>query len=191
MRTIRSTWPNFAALLRRCRAVVVVGALSTVLVATAPGVAHAGLSQVSDGFEVNPVGAWLRATGGNASAGFDINQGTARSGRNNGWLFAVNGWAYEGFWVPTNAAASQAAQCAAQFYVHSSGPAQVGIEIWDAHAHLLSSTYPFVNGNGYQEIHTNRWPLNRVNPVFVKVIIGSNGAAKFVRVDDMTLQCSW
>lgn len=113
--------------------------------------AHASLSQVQDGFEVNPQGSWLVATGGSASAGFDVGAGTARSGRNNGWLFATNG-----------------------------------------RGHLLHSTYPWLDGSGaYQAVNTARWNLNGVNPVFVRAIIGANGSSRFVRLDDMTTQCSW
>jgi len=190
MRTAGSTPTALATTARGARASAVVGALSAVVLATTAGVAQASLSQVQDGFEVNPQGSWVRATGGQASAGFDINQRTARTGANNGWLFATNGWAYEGFWAPTNAA-PRSAQCAAQFYVQSAGSAQVGIEVWDGYAHLLASNYPFVNGNGYQPVSTSRWSLNGANPVFVKVIIGNSSGAKFVRADDMTLQCYW
>ncbi|MEV6598732.1 hypothetical protein AB0M36_18005 [Actinoplanes sp. NPDC051346] len=190
MRTEGPTSIVFATVARGVRACAVVSALTAVILATTSGVAHASMSQVQDGFEVNPTGAWVRATGGQASAGFDINQRTARTGANNGWLFATNGWAFEGFWAPTNAA-PRYAQCAAQIFVQSAGSAQVGIEVWDGYAHLLSSNYPFVNGNGYQPVWTSRWPLNGANPVFVKVIIGNTSGAKFVRADDMTLQCYW
>ncbi|GGQ72966.1 hypothetical protein [Couchioplanes azureus] len=190
MRTGKSTPTVLAAMARGARAGAVASVLSAVVLAGTAGVAQASLSQVQDGFEVSPQGAWVRATGGQASAGFDINQGTARSGANNGWLFATNGWAFEGFWAPTNAAPWYA-QCAAQIYVQSAGAAQVGIEVWDGQAHLLASNYPFVGGNGYQPVSTRRWALNGVNPVFVKVIIGNSSGAKFVRADDMTLQCYW
>jgi hypothetical protein len=131
-----------------------VTAVAAALMALTSGVAHASLSQVQDGFEVNPQSSWLVATGGSASAGFDVGAGTARSGRNNGWLFATNGW--------------------------------------DSSGHLLSSTYPWLNGSGaYQAVNTARWNLNGVNPVFVKAIIGANGSSRFVRLDDMTTQCYW
>jgi hypothetical protein len=168
-----------------------VTAVAAALMALTSGVAHASLSQVQDGFEVNPQSSWLVATGGSASAGFDVGAGTARSGRNNGWLFATNGWAFEGFWVPTNSVPGNA-QCASQFSMQTAGGAQVGIEIWDSSGHLLSSTYPWLNGSGaYQAVNTARWNLNGVNPVFVKAIIGANGSSRFVRLDDMTTQCYW
>ncbi|WP_103340004.1 hypothetical protein [Amycolatopsis sp. CA-126428] len=175
-------------LLRKLGGVAVVAAA---LMGLTSGVAHASLSQVQDGFEVNPQSSWLVATGGSASAGFDVGAGTARSGRNNGWLFATNGWAFEGFWVPTNSVPGNA-QCASQFLMQTAGGAQVGIEIWDASGHLLASTYPWLNGSGaYQAVNTARWNLNGVNPVFVKAIIGANGSSRFVRLDDMTTQCYW
>jgi hypothetical protein len=175
--------------LRRFGSLAAVAALAVGMVVATSGVAYASLSQVQDGFEYNPQGSWLVATGGSASAGFDINAGTARSGANDGWLFATNGWAYEGYWVPTNGVPATA-QCAAQFYMQSAGSVQVGIEIWDAYAHLLYSTYPFTNGSGaYQAINTGLWNLNGVNPVFVKAIVGASSGSKFVRLDDMTTQC--
>ncbi|HET6706417.1 hypothetical protein [Amycolatopsis sp.] len=178
---------TFSRLLGRLGGVSLVAAL---LVATS-GVAHASMSQVQDGFEFNPQSSWLVATGGSASAGFDVGAGTARSGRNNGWLFASNGWAFEGYWVPTNSVPRHA-QCASQFYMQTAGGAQVGIEIWDANAHLLYSTYPWLNGSGaYQAVNTARWNLNGVNPVFVKAIVGASGSSRFVRIDDMTTQCYW
>lgn len=178
-------------LLRRLGTVTTAAVLSAGLMAATSGVAHASLSQVQDGFEVNPQGSWLVATGGSASAGFDRGAGTARTGANNGWLFASNGWAFEGYWVPTNSVPRNA-QCASQFYMQTAGGAQVGIEIWDANGHLLFSTYPWLNGSGaYQAVNTARWNLNGVNPVFVKAIIGASGSSRFVRLDDMTTQCYW
>ena len=177
--------------LRKFGSVTLAAVVSAALLAVTSGVAHASLSQVQDGFEVNPQSSWLVATGGSASAGFDIGAGTARSGRNNGWLFASNGWAFEGYWVVTNSVPGNA-QCASQFFMQTAGGAQVGIEIWDASGHLLASTYPWLNGSGaYQAVNTARWNLNGVNPVFVKAIVGANGSSRFIRLDDMTTQCYW
>jgi hypothetical protein len=176
---------------RALRRFALAAVISASLTAVTAGVAHASLWQVQDGFEVNPQSSWLVATGGSASAGFDVGAGTARSGRNNGWLFASNGWAFEGYWVVTSPVPSSA-QCASQFYMQTAGGAQVGIEIWDANGHLLSSTYPWLNGSGaYQVVNTALWKLNGVNPVFVKAIVGANGSSRFIRIDDMTTQCYW
>jgi hypothetical protein len=177
-------------MLRRLRSCLAVGVVASVLVMTTSTAAHASLMQRQDGFEINPHGSWLTATGGAASAGFDINAGTARSGANNGWLFATNGWAFAGHWVPTSSVPASA-NCAAQTYFQASGPTQVGIEIWDAHNNLLFGTAPAINGTGYVNVDTPRWSLRGANPVFVKAIIGSNGPARFVRIDDMALQCHW
>ncbi|WP_328618823.1 hypothetical protein [Streptomyces sp. NBC_00354] len=176
---------------RRLNSLAAIAVLSASLLVANSGEAQARISQVQDGFEGNPRANWVVATGGSASAGFDLALGAAHSGDNNGWLLARDGWAFEGYWVPTNSVPGNA-QCAAQFYMRSISNAQVGIEIWDAHDHLLFSTYPFIKGSdSYQAVDTQRWNLNGVNPVFVKAIIGADGFFKFVRLDDMTMQCYW
>lgn len=117
---------------RRLNSLAAIAVLSASLLVANSGEAQARISQVQDGFEGNPRANWVVATGGSASADFDLALGAAHSGDNNGWLLARDGWAFEGYWVPTNSVPGNA-QCAAQFYMRSISNAQVGIEIWDAH----------------------------------------------------------
>jgi hypothetical protein len=71
---------------------VVAGALAAV---ASP--AQASATQLWDSFEGNAP--WTRweafQGGGDGGAWFDINQGLAHYGSNNGWLYANYGWAFE------------------------------------------------------------------------------------------------
>lgn len=175
---MRRSWSQRLAVLATVPAVILTFAVAP---------AQAGGTQTSDGFEGNPSSRWAIVTGGSAWAGFDINVGTARSGTNNAWIFVTNGWAYHGLWVTTSAPSWS--QCVAQFYFNASGGTFVGIEVWDPYANALSLHYPFISGGSYQQVTTPWWNLNGRTTLFVKAIIGSDGPARFARIDDMTLHC--
>lgn len=155
--------------------------------------AHAASShQFSDGFEGNPSANWQPLTSGDGRADFDIDQGFARTDKNNGWLYTGQGWAAERIAIPIAAWGGDRSNCTAEIYAQPvDGGAQVGLEIWDPNGwHKLTSTAPYLRGPGYQPIKTSRVNLSRIDTVYVQAIFGKdNGVKQFVRLDDMTLRC--
>lgn len=154
--------------------------------------AQASTTRFFDGFEANPSMRWEPLTSGDGRADFDIAQGFARSGANDGWLYTGQGWAAERIAVPIGTWPDRS-NCTAEIYAQPvGGGAQVALEIWDPNGwHKLTSTAPFLPGSGYQPIRTSRINLTRINTVYVQAIFGKdNGVKQFVRLDDMTLQCS-
>jgi hypothetical protein len=117
---------------RRGRTALVLTTVFAGLFLAGTGIAQASILQFQDGFEVSPASVWHISVGGDGNAGFEIGKGTARSGANNGWIFASNGWASEGIWVPTAAAVHQDAQCIEQMWVESVGVATVRVKIFEA-----------------------------------------------------------
>ncbi|GAA2212577.1 hypothetical protein GCM10009850_080390 [Nonomuraea monospora] len=108
-------------------------------------IAQAAAPRFSDGFEGNPAQRWEPLTSGDGRAGFDLAQGLARSGADNGWLYAGQGWAAERIAVPVGDWPERSS-CVAEIYAQpvGGGGAQVALEIWDPNGwHKLTSTAPF------------------------------------------------
>ncbi|MFD0684609.1 hypothetical protein [Actinomadura fibrosa] len=152
--------------------------------------AHASVS-LSDGFEGNPWSRWEALVSGDGRADVDIDQGFARTGTNNGWLYTGQGWAAERIAVPVGSW-SDRSNCSAEIYAQPvGGGAQVGLEIWDPNGwRKLTATAPWLTGPGYQPIRTRPVDLRGIDKVYVQAIFGKdNGVKQFVRLDDMTLRC--
>lgn len=169
--------------------------LSTAIGLTVVGLsattAHASTSQFSDGFEGNPWSHWEPLVSGDGRADADIDQGFARTGANNGWLYTGQGWAAERIAVPIGPWEDRS-NCSAEIYAQPlGGGAQVGLEIWDPNGwHKLTATAPWLTGPGYQPIRTRPVNLIGIDKVYVQAIFGKdNGVKQFVRLDDMTLRC--
>ncbi|TYB71032.1 hypothetical protein FXF51_00905 [Nonomuraea sp. PA05] len=155
-------------------------------------IAQAAPSRFADGFEGNPAQRWEPLTSGDGRADFDLAQGLARSGADNGWLYAGQGWAAQRIAVPVGGWPERSS-CVAEIYAQPvGGGAQVALEIWDPNGwHKLTSTAPFLPGSGYQRIRTSRIDLRRLDTVYVQAIFGKDdGARQFVRLDDVSLRCS-
>ncbi|MEU4227042.1 hypothetical protein AB0F17_22320 [Nonomuraea sp. NPDC026600] len=178
------------------------GAKKVLVLSAVVGLTLAGLSvttahasafhRFSDGFEGNPLAHWQPLTNGDGRADFDINEGFARTGKNNGWLYTGQGWAAERIAVPIGAWGGDRSNCMAEIYAQPlDGGAQVGLEIWDPNGwRKLTSTAPWLPGPGYQPIRTSRVDLSRIDTVYVQAIFGKdNGVKQFVRLDDMSLLC--
>ncbi|MFI9384512.1 hypothetical protein [Kutzneria sp. NPDC052558] len=168
------------------------------LLAVAAGVAApaqaapAATVQATDGFEGNPWSHWQGITDGDGVAGADINQGLARSGANDGWLYTGTGYAAERLAVPVSGWANRR-YCTAQIFAQTvSYAAQVGLEIWSpANGWVkLTGATGWITPGGYQPITTLPIDLSGQSTVYVQAIYGNNGAVpQFVRLDDASLTC--
>jgi hypothetical protein len=179
------------ARLRCARFFGVVAILSGAAAAVAAP-AEASTLQFTNSFEGNPWSNWEGFTGGDGVAGADINQGLARSGANNGWLYAGHGWAAERIGVTVGSWQSRS-NCTASIYAQpTGGGAQTGLSIWDPNGwrELTVPTVRWVSGPGYQQISAGPVNLTGLDTVYVQAIYGNDSAtAQFVRLDDVSLRC--
>ncbi|WIG95688.1 hypothetical protein [Myxococcus sp. SDU36] len=174
------------------RTAAVVAASLTMLGTNA---AYADIIQVWDSLEgPTPWTRWQGGGDGDGVAGYDINGGVALYGANNGWLYVGNGWAANR--IPVNIGHWQRHNCAAAVSVNVLAPgAFVGLQIWNPNGWtIIAETYPWIvgNGTGYHQIAIGNLNLSRFGTVYLQVIYGnSDNIKKFVRFDDMVLQCSY
>jgi hypothetical protein len=171
--------------------------MSVVVVLSTFGQAHAGVTQFWDSIEgTAPWTRWQGGGDGDGVAGYDINGGVAHSGANNGWLYVGNGWAANR--IPVNLDGFfQRNSCAAAVYVDVLAPgAVVGLQIWNPNGWtIIAETYPWIvgNGTGYHSIVISNLNLtNFRGTIYLQFIYGNNDNIKrFVRFDDMVLECYW
>lgn len=124
-------------------------------------------------------------------AGADIGQGHARSGLNNGWLFAGHGWAAERVRVPVSSWQNRS-NCAASVYARPvADGAQVGVQVWDPNGwRLLAESYPWLDGDRHQWITTGSLNTSQLDTVYVQVIFGKDSPQQqYVRIDDVSFRC--
>jgi len=167
-------------------------ATAAVLTLFGAGTAHAGsVYQFDDGFEGDPASRFVADHDGSAATGYDLGQGTARSGANNGWLFASNGWAGEGVWHNVESW-PVGWRCFAAFYAQPiGGGAQVGIEVRDPIGRLITSAAPWLPGSGYQQVATGQFSVDGAGWVELRAVYGnSSGSPRTIRIDDFVLQCA-
>ncbi|MFC0540411.1 hypothetical protein [Kutzneria chonburiensis] len=176
---------------RTGRAIGVVAAMLAI-VAGAAVPAQAATQQFSDGFEGVPSSHWQGITEGDGVAGFDINQGLARSGANDGWLYTGTGYAAERIAVPVGGWPDKR-NCSARIYAETlSYAAQVGLEIWSPNNGWvrLTGLTGWITPGSYQAITTFPVDLTGQDTVYIQAIYGNNGVVpQFVRLDDATLTC--
>jgi hypothetical protein len=168
--------------------------VSTLLVAT--GTAHAGVVQWTDGYEANPQSRWEGGIqGGDGYSGFDIAGGVARSGSNDGWLYANNGWSAMRIAKSISLWPANRSDCAAAIYADPvGGGANIGLEIWDPNGwRKIASTVVWIDDSaGYKIIPLYFLNLTGIQTVYLQPIYGNNGGpAKFIRFDDAVIQCSY
>ncbi|RSN40295.1 hypothetical protein DMC64_35895 [Amycolatopsis sp. WAC 04197] len=171
----------------------VLSVFSTAILGLA-GTAQAGIVQWSDGYESNPFGVWERGIqGGDGHSWFDIGMGVARTGNNNGWLFADNGWSAMRTAKSLSSFPSNRSNCAAAIHADPvGGGANIGLEIWDPNGwRKISHTVKWIDDwAGYQLITLPNLNLNGVGTVYLQPIYGNNGGpAKYIRLDDAIIQC--
>jgi hypothetical protein len=165
--------------------------------------AQAGVQQWSDGFEGSaPWTSWYAWGLGNASAGYDINKGFARTGQNNGWLWVgtQGGEAGERITPPLSTFPYRS-QCSAGVYAEpiwlspffnlvelqvATPNGQGGFNLIARQDLYLSAWW------GYQPVVINNLNLSGYGTIYLQAIYRNfaGGAAQYVRLDDMTLSCS-
>lgn len=174
-------------LVRRARALVVVGALAVGLVLATAGTAQAGVIVVSDGFEGNPASVWNVEHYGNSNGGFDINAGLARSGRNNAWLTAQTDFSAVGrtFTFSTSAATT----CGGAIYVRSLGGVSViHVAVFDPQTTIGTRFEYTLSGTSWQQVNFPQWQW-RSQPVALRVALIGNGRSQGLLLDDISAQC--
>lgn len=164
--------------------------MSTAVVVATAGTAHASLWQVQDSFDPTSTWTFDRTAG---DGGFDSNPGTARSPNNSAWMtIQSNGWSGVRrnvhlrpvpFHSPVN--------CAAQIYVQPLGTAKLNFEV------IKPSTWTYIalktvtlSGGSYQAVTTNSWRALDAD-VVVRVSLLYTGGFSAIRVDDLTVQCTY
>jgi hypothetical protein len=164
------------------------------LMVATTNMAHAGLVQIWDDVEgATPWTRWQGGGDGDGVAGYDINGGVALSGKNNGWLYVSNGWAANR--IPVNldgGFSGRKSSCAAAVSVNVLAPgAQVGLQIWNPNGWTIIASVDCRNGTGYHQIVIDNLNLtNFSGTIYLQVIYGNNdNVKKFIRFDDMVLQC--
>jgi hypothetical protein len=169
-----------------------IAVLAVIAVLGSASTAHAGLWQWTDDFSGTPNDRWEAFHGGgDGGAGFNINLGFGHNGHsNNGWLYAANGWAFMRIAHGVNV--GNRSDCAAAMYMKPvGGGAQVGLQVWNPNGwHLIAETYPWLDGSDYQQVYVTGMNLEGVDTVYIQAIYGnSSGSARFIRLDDVALQC--
>ncbi|MEU5428492.1 hypothetical protein AB0H73_23295 [Streptomyces olivoreticuli] len=174
---------------RRTARWAVLALLSLAALAVSP-TAQAEEKVYTNGFEGYDIKGWDPLTGGDGVAGFEINQGTARSGRNNGWLSATRGWAREGIWARFGATTFPNTVCTAEIYVKPVQDLQFELRVWNPQGTKLATNAPWLVANGdYQNVKVT-WIAEYNNNAFVEAILGSDGIPRAVRLDDLVVRCN-
>src|SRR5580704_1866647 len=117
--------------LSRPFSLVIVWALVVAAAMSGPTTARASSNLFRGSFEGNPGDRWEGFTGEDGRTGFDIDKGTSRSGKNNGWLYADHGWAAERIAVHLSGFGPRTRCTASIFMEPLGGSAQVGLQVWD------------------------------------------------------------
>ncbi|GAA1287948.1 hypothetical protein [Saccharothrix xinjiangensis] len=171
-----------------------VGAVVLVLAGT--GIAQASSRSFPEGFEWNPAGSWGVWVLGSGNGGFDYDNGTARSGRGNGWLhsgYRDSAAAAMGIWVPTGD--SGRSDCVAHIYANplNDRSREITVELFNSagariHHGERALTYP-----GYQPVALE-FSLVGFHSVYVRYLLQDSGRGhdgEWVRLDDFQLTCWW
>ncbi|MFD5701106.1 hypothetical protein [Streptomyces lasiicapitis] len=144
----------------------------------------------TNGFEGYDVERWDRLTGGDGVAGFETDQGTARSGRANGWLSTTRGWAREGTWAYFGTNIWPRTVCTAEIQVKPVQDLQFELRVWNPQGTKLAGNAPWLVANGkYQTVQVT-WIAEQRNDAFVEAILGSDGTPRAVRLDDLVVRCN-
>jgi hypothetical protein len=189
--SLRSLRPQVSRRIGRwVRTVAAVVAASAGVLAITVGPAQASLWQLQDGFDYQPAATWTVEHYGTSGGGFDINTGTAHTAPNNAYLWAQTQFASVGRSV-TLRNNSTRSSCAAGIYLQGFDGAKVNVEVIDP----SSWTYVALNsvtitGGSYRQYTVGPW-TGGPNTVYVRVSLLGTGAYNLVRVDDLTVQCSY
>jgi hypothetical protein len=152
--------------------------------------AQASLWQLQDGFDYQPAATWTIEHVGTSGGGFDLNAGTARTAPNDAFLWAQTQFSSVGRSV-TLRNNSTRTSCAAGIYLQGFDGAKVNVEVIDP------STWTYValntvtiSGSGYRQYTVGPW-TGGPNTVYMRVSLLGTGAYNLIRIDDLTVQCSY
>lgn len=171
--------------------VAAVAAAALAALAVFTGTANAS-GYVHDGFEGSYWNRWEPGQQGDALAGYDDQgePGVAFKGSVNGWLYSHGGWAANRRKVDVSGWGSRG-NCEARIWANPLGrDNQVELQVWDPNGwQMIATEAPWLGRDHYQQIvtHVN---LNGRNTVYVQAIFSTGGAAQFVRIDEMELECA-
>jgi hypothetical protein len=175
---------------RAGRAVAVILATSTGALVLAGAPAHASGWQLQDGFDYQPAATWTLEHYGTSGAGFDLNAGTARTAPNNAYLWAQTQFSSVGRSV-TLRNNSTRNDCAAGVYLQGFDGAKVNVEVIDPSSWTYVALHSVtLSGSGYRLYTVGPW-TGGPNTVYVRISLLGTGAYNLVRVDDLTVQCSY
>jgi hypothetical protein len=156
--------------------------------------ASASLWQLSDSFEGDPSATWAIDGVGGGGGVFEIGVGTAKTGSNNAFLRADTDWYGVGRTVHVTPKEVHAdANCSAGFQITPVGAAVtlLNIEVidpdtWD----YLALQTVRISSNGWRLVTSPGWTGGPVN-VFVRVSMLAGRGFAPIRVDDLTVQCTF
>ena len=170
-------------------AAAILGTSAGVLALTG-GPAQASLWQLQDGFDYQPASTWSIDHAGSSGGGFDLNAGTARTAPNDAYLWAQTQFAGVGRSV-TLRNNSTRTSCAAGVYLQGFDGAKVNVEVINPSDWTYVSLHSVtISGSGYRQYTVGPW-TGGPNTVYVRVSLLGTGAYNLIRVDDLTVQCSY
>jgi hypothetical protein len=159
-------------------------------VATIASPAQAGIWQLNDGFENNPLGRWSFSGAGNHFGNFDGTNGVPRSGLEYADLTQWDvGWSAVGRNVHLHSAP---ATCGASVWIlTSSVSSNVNLEIIDpatwTYISVKQVTVPR-NNFAWQNFTFNTWTVGKQDVVLRIALLGP-GSVRVIKVDDLVVQC--
>ena len=177
------------------RAAAVVVAMTVGTIAGTAGAAYADYWALSDGFELSPASTWRLETYGVSSGGFELGQGTARSGRNNAWLRATTSFSAYGRNVRITPA-RYGPDCSASAFIQTPGGASVNFEVIEPSTWTyirLTSVTPASTGSGWTLVSSGVWHPGREggeNVVIRVALLGDGYSNDWIRIDDLQVSCS-
>ncbi|MEV8514888.1 hypothetical protein [Dactylosporangium sp. NPDC051484] len=181
------------SLRRHARNVVTVAGLVIGLVLGLSSPAFASLWALQDGFESNPAATWWFQSSGNGFGNFDGTNGTPHTGSRYADVYRFDaGWASVGRNVHLTPAANHPSNCSAQIWLQQAPGTRVNFEIINPSTWTYISLNQITLPNDWQwhAYTSGSWKPGPVD-VVVRVSAVSTGGFAGVKVDDLTVQCSY
>ncbi|SDM46955.1 hypothetical protein [Allokutzneria albata] len=167
-------------------------AATTLLLA---GTAHAGIRQFQDGFENSPATEWTVV----GHAGFDVNIGNARSGRNNAWLHAGGGASVQSYLsTEVHAGVNGPSTCTVQAYANALNGRSTEIDevsVYDDTNTISRRVHMYLHpGSGYEPISIDDIKIDGYRKFKIMFRLQDSGRGhdgEWVRLDDLTVSCAY
>ncbi len=179
--------------MRRNLSILAATVLTGGLVSTMAAPSNAsGYWAVQDNFETNASSVWNFSSSGNGFGDFGGYDGTAHSGTVYATIYRFTaGWSAVGRTVHLTPMQLHTATCQAQIYLQDWAGTQVNFEV------INPSTWTYVALKPITIANSN-WNAYQVGPwtggptdVYVRVAVGSTGGFARVKVDDLTVACTY